>query len=292
VNAPVTVGLVGAGPWAQAMHAPVFAAGPETTLTAIWARRPEAAAPLAARYGAHLCVDLDELLDRCEAVAFAVPPDAQAILAVRAARAGKALLLDKPLALTLDAAHRLVEAIATAGVPTQLLLTRRYHPTVRAFLAAARTFGAVGARSAFISDTLLGGPFATPWRLQHGALYDLAPHSLDLLDAALGPITDLGARGDSSRWIELTCEHASGAVSQASISATVAVPGGRKELSLFAPHGVLELPTDIHYPDGWASVRAEFADIVRTWRGHQVDAVRGLHLQRLLAAAGEKLRRR
>ncbi|MFE6133357.1 gfo/Idh/MocA family oxidoreductase, partial [Streptomyces sp. NPDC056437] len=39
--APVRVGLVGAGPWARAMHARMLAAGPETTLTAVWARRPE-----------------------------------------------------------------------------------------------------------------------------------------------------------------------------------------------------------------------------------------------------------
>lgn len=37
---PVEAGLVGAGPWARAMHARVLAAGPETRLAAVWARRP------------------------------------------------------------------------------------------------------------------------------------------------------------------------------------------------------------------------------------------------------------
>lgn len=40
---PVRVGLIGAGPWARDMHAPMLAAGPETVLTAVWARRPDAA---------------------------------------------------------------------------------------------------------------------------------------------------------------------------------------------------------------------------------------------------------
>lgn len=288
MTAPVSIGLVGAGPWAKAMHAPVFSAGPETTLTAIWARRPEAAAPLAQQYGAHLCATFDELLDRCEAVAFAVPPDVQADLAVRAARAGKALFLDKPLALDLAAARRLVEAVDDAGVPTQMMLGRRYHPTVRAFLDTARTFDAVGARSCLISGSLLGGDFATGWRLAEGALYDLAPHALDLLDAALGPIVDLSARGDSRTWIEISCEHAGGAISQASLSGAIGVSGGRRELSLYSRDGALELPTDIHYPDAFPAIRAEFAATVRRWRSPELDAHRGLYLQQLLAAADRR----
>src|SRR5687768_1179657 len=104
---PVEVGLVGAGPWAATMHGPVLAAGPQTRLAAVWARRPEAAARLAARLGTHAAGSYEELLDRCEAVAFAVPPDVQATLAPRAARAGKALLLDKPIALDLAGARAL-----------------------------------------------------------------------------------------------------------------------------------------------------------------------------------------
>ncbi|MDQ1396460.1 MAG: hypothetical protein QOG64_1719, partial [Acidimicrobiaceae bacterium] len=40
----LAVGLVGAGPWATMVHAPVLSAGPETLLAGVWARRPEAAA--------------------------------------------------------------------------------------------------------------------------------------------------------------------------------------------------------------------------------------------------------
>src|SRR6201999_1267010 len=89
------------------MHARVLAAGPETELAAVWARRPDAAAETAAPYGAPGAASFEDLLDRCEAVAFAVPPSVQAELAVTAARAGKALLLEKPLAADLPAARRL-----------------------------------------------------------------------------------------------------------------------------------------------------------------------------------------
>src|SRR5688500_10240388 len=123
---PVDVGLVGAGPWAATMHGPVLAAGPETRLAAVWARRAGAAGELAARLGTYAAVSYEDLLSRCEAVAFAVPPDVQAELAPRAARAGKALLLEKPLALDPGGARAVAEAVAEAGVVTQLVLTKRY----------------------------------------------------------------------------------------------------------------------------------------------------------------------
>jgi predicted dehydrogenase len=200
----VAVGLVGAGPWAGMLHAPMLAGGPETRLAGVWARRPEAARALAEAHGSRAVGSLEELWEMCEAVAFAVPPDVQAELAVAAARAGKHLLLDKPLALTVGAAERLAAAVDEAGVVSQMVLTNRYGPRGREFLAAAEGFEVVGARCASLSGALLGqSPFATPWRRRHGALLDVGPHLIDLLEATVGPIEELSGRGDPLRWTSL-----------------------------------------------------------------------------------------
>jgi predicted dehydrogenase len=87
------VGLVGAGPWAGMFTAPMLAAGPATALAAVWARRAEASGDLAARYGVPAVGSLSDLFAECDAVAFAVPPNVQAEIAVQAAEAGKHLLL-------------------------------------------------------------------------------------------------------------------------------------------------------------------------------------------------------
>lgn len=79
--APLAVALVGAGPWAEAVYAPMLAAGPETRLACVWSRRPQAARALAAAHGSEGVESFDALLERCDAVAFAVPPDVQAELA-------------------------------------------------------------------------------------------------------------------------------------------------------------------------------------------------------------------
>ena len=93
-------GLLGTGYWAAETHAAALVAAPDATLVAVWGRDPAKAALLADRYGIRAYEDVDELLADVDAVAIALPPDVQAPLAARAARAGKHLFLDKPLALT------------------------------------------------------------------------------------------------------------------------------------------------------------------------------------------------
>jgi predicted dehydrogenase len=286
VTGPVAVGLVGAGPWATRMHAPTLAAGRETTLAAVWARRPAAAADLAAAFDTVAAGSFAELLDRCEAVAFAVPPQIQADLAIRAARAGKALLLEKPLALDLPAATRLTEAVEEAGVVSQLVLTKRYHPATRAFLARAQRFHSVGARALYVHGGFLAGPFATGWRLEWGALLDLGPHALDLLDAAVAPIDEVRSTGDPRRWTELTCEHRNGAVGQVSLSGAVAVPTPRAAIELYGPDGTLTFDAaEIDHSECWPVIRREFAAAVRAGVPHELDVRRGLRLQQLIDRA-------
>ena len=100
----------------------------------MWARREDAATELAQQYGASVAGSFEELLERCDAIAFAVPPDVQAALAPRAAAAGKHLLLEKPLAFSLTDAERLAAAVDEAGVSTLLFLTNRFTAEGREFV--------------------------------------------------------------------------------------------------------------------------------------------------------------
>jgi predicted dehydrogenase len=292
----VAVGLVGAGPWAGMLHAPMLAGGPETTLAGVWARRPEAARALAEAHGSRAVGSLEELWDVCEAVAFAVPPDVQAEVATAAARAGKHLLLDKPVALTVAAAEGLAAAVGEAGVVSQMVLTNRYGPRGRAFLAEAEGFEVVGARCASLSGALLDqSPFSTPWRRRHGALLDVGPHLFDLLEGAVGPIEELSGRGDPLRWVSLTCRHAGGEVSELSMSLTLPLAETVFECVLYGPSGSLAYhrPDRASAPDeleaAGATLRREFAAAVTSGIPPALDVNRGLRLQRLIDVATRSL---
>lgn len=280
----VRVGIAGAGPWAGMFHAPMLAAGPHTTVSAVYGRRREAAEALAGEYGGLGTDDFSEFLDHCDAVSFALPPDVQARLAPLAAAAGKPLLLEKPIALDLPSAQELVAAIDAAGVPTQLMLTRRYSQRIRSFLKEAHSVPITGLRTSFVSGAFLpGSPFATPWRLEHGALLDVGPHVLDLMDAVAGPIETIGYTGDPATMLALTTRHESGAIGQAFISSIV--PGYLADLEVFGPDGILSAPdrSDAERGEVMQAIAAEFAEVVRSGRPHALDVHRGLYLQGLIA---------
>jgi predicted dehydrogenase len=290
MSEPLAVGLVGAGPWAERVHAPVLAAGPETKLAGVWARRREAATALGEANGAPAFTRFEELLDACEAVAFSVPPSVQAELAVQAARAGKGLLLEKPIAGDLDAARVLVDAIDESGVTAMVVLTWRYSDSVRAFLDQAAVFDAYGGRARFMSVGVLEGPFATPWRLERGPLLDLGPHVIDLLDAALGRVVRVRAAGGLLDLVNLLLDHEDGSTSQASLCASARVPANIADVELYGPDGALEFDCAVAVDTNtFATLRREFVTAVRSGEPHPVDVHRGLHLQEVIAAAESEL---
>lgn len=280
---PVAVGLIGAGPWAESAHAPMLANSPHLRFAGVWARRPEAAAGL----GAPVFERVEELFDACEAVAFAVPPAVQAELGVRAARAGKALLLEKPLADSLDGARRLADAVGEAGVASQMMLTMRYAEGTRTFLERCAAVEPFGGHAVNISDVLLGGHrFSTPWRMERGALLDVGPHMIDVLDAALGRVTGVRAHGSPLGWTGLLLEHEGGAVSEASLC-MAATEGLRSGVEVYGRKGTAVLEPG--GGDALATAAEEFARTVRRGGGHPLDAAHGLRLQRILAEAEDQL---
>ena len=65
------IGVVGAGPWARAVHAPAILAHPGTELAGVWARRPAAAAELAGAHQVEPFGEIDELIAASDAISFA-----------------------------------------------------------------------------------------------------------------------------------------------------------------------------------------------------------------------------
>lgn len=287
------MGLVGAGPWAAMFHAPMLAAGPRTSLEVVWARRSEAAEELASSYGATAVSSYEELLDRCDAVAFAVPPDVQAALAPAAARAGRHLLLEKPLAFTVADAERIATAVDQAGVRTVLMLRNGFTSEGRRFVEAVRGTEASGAQARFVTGAALeGSPFATPWRVERGALFDLGPHVLDLLDAALGRVVHVSAAGDPRRLLTVTTRHEGGAVAQTALSITTPGTEGTLRIEAWSAKGAIAFDGGRSDDDSHVTVALStaLAVAVETGADHPVDVHRGVYLQRLVARVEDALR--
>jgi len=286
--APLRVGLAGAGAWARTVTGPVLAAGPETTLTGVWSRTPAHADAAATALGVPALGDFDALLETCDAVAVAVAPQAQPALAVRAAAAGRALLLEKPLAADVAGATLVADAVGRAQVGALVMLSNRFNPAFDVFVDDIAGIDAHGARGCFVSGALLGETYGHGWRLERGAVLDVGPHLLDLLEAALGPIVSVQAAGDPLGWTSLTCAHASGRTSSASLCCTTAGES-RTEVEVFGRRGRATYDGRGGDPAQWAArVRAA---LVATARGepHPAGVERVLRLQELVDAIERQL---
>jgi predicted dehydrogenase len=286
------MGLAGAGPWAHKVHGPGIVAHPRTELVATWARRPEAAAEVAALGEATPFTDFDEFLQHVDAVAFAVPPAVQAPLATRAAKAGKHVVLEKPVAPSADEAAELAEAVAGTGVTSIVMLTFRYDPGTRAWLDEVHRTGEWdGGMARWFSGTLLDAKYeSSRWRHDGGALADIGPHVFDLLDAALGLVVSVEqVRFDRQVW-HVMLGHDTGRLSTATLSMHTPTFPAVTDFAVHGPHGFLGFDASGDASERYTVLLDDFVRLVDSETAeHPLDVRRGLHLQRLLGRVTDQL---
>jgi predicted dehydrogenase len=284
-------GVLGTGHWASAVHATSLAEHPDAELVGVWGRDLAKAKAVGARFDVPGTDDVDALLADVDAVSFALPPDVQAPLAERAAAAGKHLLLEKPVALSTAAADRVVAATEAAGVASVVFFTARFRTATSTWLEqAARTTLAGGSMTWL--GSLAGSPFeGSPWRVEHGALWDIGPHALSLLVPALGPVTAVLAGAGLRDTVHLVLTHEQGRASTVTLSHTVAPLAGGIETWVHGDAGRLVLLPDSDSPVTAHQVAVqELTAAALTGGAHPCDAAFGRDVVRVLEAAQRALR--
>ena len=167
----------------------------------------------------------------------------QSELGPRAAAAGKHLLLEKPVALTAVAADRLAAAATAARVASVVFFTARFQPDIRAWLTEIDGSRWSGAQVVWLgSATAASSPFNTPWRREHGGLWDLGPHALSVLTASLGPVVSVLADGGPGDVAHLIMRHAGGATSTATVTVQAPPELDGFRLALWGARGRSPMP--------------------------------------------------
>jgi predicted dehydrogenase len=276
----LSFGLVGTGYWADVAHAAGIAAHPQAELVGVWGRDPVKAATLAAKHGVRAFGELDELIAAVDAVAFSVPPNVQAELALPAAEAGRALLLEKPLALSVEAAERLVDAVRA---PTVVFFTFRLDPGLAAWYREEVDGRSWDGGSALYLASIFepGNPFGeSVWRRERGGLWDVGPHALSALLPALGKVERVVAVRGPRDEVHLALAHESGAASSAALSLTA--PADVNEVVFWGAEGPARRP-DAGNVDRIAAYGAAIDALLTDET--TFDARFGLEVVRVLAAA-------
>jgi len=181
----VQLGVIGCGKWGR-NHAHTLAQ--MSVLGGVADLIPSRRAELAKELGCRTCTT-DALLDdpRITAVVIALPPANQAEVALRALRAGKHLLVEKPMALDADLAWQIAETARVEGLVAMTGHLLLFHSAYRAL-------------SALVAEGTLGDlRFIRTVRAGQGRFYpdtdvvwDLLPHDLSLLRDLMGRLPDQG----------------------------------------------------------------------------------------------------
>ena len=283
-------GVLGTGFWARHVHAAALAAHPTAELIGIWGRDLAKAKAVGAEFDVAGFGDIDELLARVDAVTIALPPDVQAPLAERAAAAGKHLLLEKPIALDVAAADRMVAAVRDAGVASVVFFIFRFQAATSTWLTQAGRTRLAGGAGSWLSS-LAGSPFAaSPWRQEHGALWDIGPHALSVLVPALGPVTAVQAGAGLRDTVHLVLTHESGVASTVTLSHTVAPLSTGIEFFVHGDAGRLVLLPETGSAEGDFGVAVdELTASALTGGAHPCDVAFGRDVVAVLAAAARAL---
>ncbi len=174
----VRVAVIGVGAMGH-NHARVYWEMPGVELVGVADADEQAAAAVARRYGTRAYTDYERLLDEQapEAVTISVPTIDHLLVALKAAGRGVHLLIEKPIAFTLDEGRQIIAAAEQAGVRLMVGHIERFNPAVialKAHLAAGEL------RRVFQIDARRQGPF--PARVRDvGVVIDLAVHDLDVM---------------------------------------------------------------------------------------------------------------
>jgi predicted dehydrogenase len=274
-------------------HAKHLATFPDVELVGVYDESPARADQIAEQVETTAYRDLDRLLNSVKAVTIAVPTPAHAEVGLRALERGVAVLMEKPLAVTLEEADALVGAAASRGLQLQVGHIERFNRALRAALPYLE-----GPR---FLESMRMAPFQ-PRGTDVAVILDLMIHDLDLVLHLIGgaEATDVRASGVAvlSPHLDMAnarVEFAGGAV--ALVTASRMARERIRKLRIFQPTGYLSLDLAtgagefMRLRRGWSpGMGTKLEDIVEriTFEGPEADALR-LELQSFVhAVRGER----
>lgn len=246
-------GIIGCGMIAR-FHARAIAEVRGATLVGCYNRTPETADAFAWAHDCRAYHDLDELLANkaIDVVTIATASGAHLEPAVAAAQAGKHVIVEKPLEITLKRCDQIIAACKKARVRLAAIFPSRFHDASQELKRAvdAGRFGRLTLGDAYVKwyrsqAYYESGAWRGTWQLDGGgALMNQAIHSVDLLQWLMGPVAEIRAYTAMLAHEQIAVEDtavaslrfANGALGV--IEATTAAwPGYLKRIELHGSHG-------------------------------------------------------
>jgi 1,5-anhydro-D-fructose reductase (1,5-anhydro-D-mannitol-forming) len=194
-------GIIGCGDVTEIKSGPGFQKAEGSSLVAVMRRDAAKAENYARRHNVpRWYADANSLItDReVDAVYIATPPSSHKDFVLQAARAGKPVLVEKPMALSVGECEEMITACREANVPLRVAYYRRKLPRFEKMRALIQS-GAIGEPRAVAVKQFMkpGAPAAQSWKTDvaingGGHFVDMQAHTLDWLQSVFGPVREIG----------------------------------------------------------------------------------------------------
>ncbi|ANS76600.1 oxidoreductase [Paenibacillus yonginensis] len=242
----------------------------------------------AGRTGAAAYATLGDMLaqeKKLDAVCICTPSGLHAEMAVMAARAGRHVVIEKPLALTVEDGEWIAKAVRQSGVKAAVVHPNRYRPAVRELKAALDRglFGRLGHVSAVVRWNRDQAYYdQAAWRgtkaMDGGVLMNQAIHSLDLLLWLFGDVRQVSAMAET-RLRRMEAEDTALALLRFESGVL-----GTVEASTTVYAGNLEESISVFGEDGYGVIGGKTASWIRHWRCSSMSEEEAAALIRLIEA--------
>jgi UDP-N-acetyl-2-amino-2-deoxyglucuronate dehydrogenase len=278
-------GIIGCG-MISGFHARALGDVRGAKLVACFDTREEAAVKFASQYNCQPYTRLDAMLadPRVDIVTVATPSGAHMEPAVAAARAGKHVIVEKPLEITLKRCDRIIEACKKVGVQLGAIFPSRFHDSsvkLKRAIDGGR-FGTLTLGDAYVKWYRTqayydSGAWRGTWALDGGgALMNQAIHSVDLLTWLMGPVVEIQANASTLSHVRIevedtaiaTLRFANGALGVLEAT-TSAYPGYLKRVEIHGSEGSAVLEEEDLKAWDFAKPRKEDAAILQQMRQHK-----------------------
>lgn len=198
----VRIGIVGTG-FIGNVHGRIYSREDRAEVSALFDIITERAAATARSIGGKVCTSREELLENCDAVLVCTPNRTHVEIASAAVAAGKHVFCEKPFAIGIEDAKKLLDVANGGGGVFQVGHNRRYAPV---YAKLKELLGSDRAHSAHIK--MNRGELKNPvWtgdvNVTGGFLYETTIHLFDMMRFQFGEIDELIAYGSQHEYPEL-----------------------------------------------------------------------------------------
>lgn len=203
------------------------------------------------------CIDYHEMLEQpgLDVVNICTPSGTHAEIGIAAAKAGKHVIVEKPMALSLNDANDMIQACDENGIKLAVCFQNRFNPPVQKLRHALEVgrFGKLTHASAVVrwfrpQDYYDQAPWRGTWAMDGGCLMNQSIHNIDLLQWMMGPVESIfGYTATNLRKIEAedvgvaVLKFKNGALGVIEASTTIFPENLEETLAIFGEKGTVVL---------------------------------------------------